>query len=208
MTQNHLEEFKALLKKEITADTNIEEHFSKIANILMNKLCIVGGRTKYRVTEIEFYYQDKNIRKFYDPYTHCYPEQLENGTWYFNLMGLDITFGNKSKNIFGGILIRNIRSINENPNYYVDGVSKSLRELFRGIEIDSKHSIYIEEINNNAFNDIPFAAKRIGLPRKDENADPLNFYEKPYRFIVEVNEPSHKFIGREEVRKKFNQKVN
>lgn len=99
-------------------------------NVLMvgNKIC--------KIVEVEFY-------KSPDPFIQCNPEQLEMGRFYFHrtptndgsisnydedvYKGLDITIGNKNKQIYSSILIRSITlndKIIEGPSNVIDFILK------------------------------------------------------------------------------------
>ena len=135
--------FSKDLLKEITL-TNSEETFRNFAEMFMNNYCLKVADKEYEFCEIEIYYNDKKNHN--DPYVHSKEEQLNFGTWYFNGFGLDITIGNKEKNIHGGILIRGVK---ENGKYF-NGPSIVLREIFSNFgEITNEDGIkfYIGQCN-------------------------------------------------------------
>jgi hypothetical protein len=176
----------------------LEEKFSTLAHYLMNNLCLVVADQSYRIIELEIYYHDS--KKHPDPYVHCDKKQLDAGKWYFNGAGLDITFGDYEKKIYGGILIRGIRKLGENP-YYISGPSNVLKEIFSNIGdiFSCKGSIYLRELNQDIFQAIetePIQAVRIGLKKKEEDVE--NYAEKKYRYLVELN-LQHKFKDKEKV---------
>ena len=72
----------------------LEERFDSHVHTLTNYLCLVVGNHPYRIVECEIYYYDKD--KHPDPYVHKRKQQLTAGKWYFNDMGLDITFGRQT----------------------------------------------------------------------------------------------------------------
>lgn len=181
--------------------------FDNIMEYVINHLCLVVGETRYRIVEAEVYY--KSI-KHPDPYTHGVTEQMTQGGWYFNGMGLDITFGRKAntvdENIYGGILIRGIRKL-DGENNYISGVSNCLKAMFASIQhiSDGRPSFYFVE-NENEY-DIPkyepVKSTRMGLTKKSDDED--NYWERPYRYIVELKE-AHKFRQKEDVVKGLLQK--
>jgi hypothetical protein len=176
----------------------LEEKFSTLAHYLMNNLCLVVADQSYRIIELEIYYHDS--KKHPDPYVHCDKKQLVAGKWYFNGAGLDITFGDYEKKIYGGILIRGIRKLGENP-YYISGPSNVLKEIFSNIGdiFSCKGSIYLRELNQDIIQAIetePIQAVRIGLKKKEEDVE--NYAEKKYRYLVELN-LQHKFKDKEKV---------
>lgn len=183
-----IEHFKSLLQKEIVVDT-IDKHFAEIADCLMNHLCLKVGEKSYRIIEIEFYYLDE--KEHHDTFSHKNEEQLKNGTWYFNGFGLDITFGNNELKRYGGILIRGIRTIEENPKYF-SGPSVLLKELFKnlGSIFESSNSFVLESYNHSQIKaEKIINSPRINLPKSKANND---FFEKKYRYITELN-VVHKF---------------
>ncbi|MCG9910491.1 MAG: hypothetical protein MH137_04240 [Flavobacteriales bacterium] len=204
-----LNEFKKLIQG-LTANENVEEYFDKIAELLMNSICLEVGRSLYRIIEIEFYYNDKNGHN--DPYVHNDDMQLSAGMWYFNGMGLDITIG--GDNVFGGILIRGIRTIEEKPKY-ISGPSNVLKELFSKIgDVFSFEKMEgglmgmaLREVDSNDFKYEAtklFKSKRIGLTRKPE--DVKGFIDFSYRYLVDVDR-GHKFKDKTKVvLELFNQK--
>jgi hypothetical protein len=101
--------------------------------------------TTYRIKELEVYYHDKTITR---PLRSLFIEQLFAGKWYFNGAGLDITFGDYEKKIYGGILIRGIMKFGENPRY-ISGPSNVLKEIFSNIGniVTGKGTICLRELN-------------------------------------------------------------
>lgn len=176
----------------------LDDKFSALAHYLMNYLCLVVADQPYRITELEIYYHDKKNHP--DPYVHCAPEQLFAGNWYFNGAGLDITFGDYEKKIYGGILIRGIKKFGENPRY-ISGPSNVLKEIFSNIGnvVTGEGGICLRELNQEIIQAIetePIQAVRIGLNKKEEDIE--NYAEKKYRYLVELN-LQHKFKDKEKV---------
>jgi len=102
--------------------------FEAIADKLLNHHVIQNHESKYRLTEIEFYWtspthKDDSTykRRHVDP---------ENGDWFFHYSGVDIALKNEELNGFGGILIRSIYSLEEKKVY--NGPLVSLMKLFSG----------------------------------------------------------------------------
>jgi len=219
-------ELKIFLERLETTQTvkekkEIQTRFDELADYLMNKLCIAVNDKHYRIVEIEMYYYHKD--KHADPYVHGYPEQLNCGTWYFHYsgLGLDITFGNKEKNIYGGILIRSIKELDENPKY-INGPFNVLKEIFPKMTIETGgKGICIEALQEKHQKEFTqkdiYIGKRIGLTKealdrrenkrqehdKDyvKKEDPKRDYENiDYRYIVEKNEPNNKVKKKTEVK--------
>jgi len=176
----------------------LDDKFSALTHYLMNYLCLVVVGQPYRITELEIYYHDKDNHP--DPYVHCSPEQLFAGNWYFNGAGLDITFGDFEKKIYGGILIRGIMKFGKKKRY-ISGPSNVLKEIFSAIGniVTGKGGICLRELNKEviqAIEEEPIHAVRIGLTKKNEDTE--NYAEKKYRYLVEVN-LQHKFKDKEKV---------
>ena len=176
----------------------LDDKFSALTYYLMNYLCLVVADQPYRITELEVYYFDKDMHP--DPYVHCSSEQLFAGNWYFNGAGLDITFGDYEKKIYGGILIRGIMKFGENPRY-ISGPSNVLKEIFSNIGniLTGEGGICLRELNKEVIQTIetePIQAVRIGLTKKKEDTE--NYAEKKYRYLVEIN-LQHKFKDKEKV---------
>jgi len=176
----------------------LDDKFSALTHYLMNYLCLVVADQPYRITELEVYYHDKDNHP--DPYVYCSSEQLFAGNWYFNGAGLDITFGDYEKKIYGGLLIRGIMKFGENPRY-ISGPSNVLKEIFSHIGniVTGEGSICLRELNKEVIQAIetePIQAVRIGLTKKKEDTE--NYAEKKYRYLVELN-LQHKFKDKEKV---------
>jgi len=172
---------------------NEKEWFSAIAYCLMNDLCLNVGKNRYRITECEFYYSDIDHE---DPYIHGEPQQITTGQLYYNKAGgLDITFGQETYPAWGSILIRGMRNLATNE--YINQISKIVSEVFvaLGNIVEGKACIYLSEIEEGKFKlEKPIVSRRVGLRKKE--GDNENYFEKPYRFIVELV-PEHKFRDKE-----------
>lgn len=192
---NELTNFFNLLKG-IPEYKNIEDRFDAIADYLMNYLCFDVGRLAYRIIEVEIYYYNKVIHP--DPYVHCAKEQLSTGEWYFNGFGLDITFGDKNNDIYGGILIRGIKKLHKTEEY-ISGPSNVLKEIFSNLGGICGVGLGLclrEFVSDEVVNMKPIKTSRIGLVKKMEDSD--NYHKKQYRYLVEIN-LQHKFKEKEKV---------
>ena len=156
----------------------LENDFERIASEIMNDWILQVEASKYRITEIEFYFKsDKHL----DNYTHGHEIQKKIGHWYFHGSGVDITFGND--NYYGGILIRALYNLDSNSNKYIYGPIKVVTEL-----LGSLTSVYyntfalglISDKEKSIQKEKPIAAPRVGLNSK---TDPT-MHEKLYRFLV------------------------
>jgi hypothetical protein len=175
---------------------NEKEWFSSVAYRLMNDICLNVGKNRYRITECEFYYLDKDNHE--DPYVHGEQQQMTTGQLYYNKAGgLDITFGNASYPTFGGILIRGIKNLE--TNQYINQITKIVSEVFiaLGNIVKEKGCIYLSELEEGKIKiEKPIQSTRIGLRERED--DKKNYLDKPYRFIVELL-PEHRFKEKEKV---------
>lgn len=174
----------------------LDEKFSSLAESLMNNLYLVVADQNYKIIELEIYYHDKFNHP--DPYVHCAAEQLFAGNWYFHGAGLDITFGDSEKEIYGGILIRGIMKLGENPSY-ISGPLNVLKEIFSNIGniINGKGGICLRNLNQELIPVIkPNQSARIGLTKKRDDTE--NYAEKKYRYLTELK-LQHKFKDKAKV---------
>jgi hypothetical protein len=129
---------------------DLEKAFDDIAVELLRNTKLVSGKSGYLIKEIEFYFDSVHYRHP-DPYAHSNQfkselRQAEFGEWYFHHFkspeaflknkhpGLDITFGNKRHMNFGGILLRQVESIETNGR--IDGINKIVKAIANDIGID------------------------------------------------------------------------
>jgi hypothetical protein len=195
--KSRLAEFWNILNGRIEFDS-LDAKFSALTHYLMNYLCLSVAEQSYRIIELEIYYYDKNEHP--DPYVHCSKEQLLAGKWYFNGAGLDITFGNQKKGVYGGILIRGVKKMDKKEQF-ISGPSNVLKEIFLSIGdvVNSESSIYLRGLEQGIVwdNEIePVKSIRIGLTKKKSDVE--DYANKYYRYLVEMN-IEHKFKDKEKV---------
>jgi hypothetical protein len=168
----------------------ISNHFDQIAQYLFQDCQIYIGDAKYQLTEIEFYYYD--AEKHPDSYAHKNDVQLDLGNWYFHGSGLDITFGNRSKKIYGGILIRGVKNLITNE--YISGPINALRAMMRNFQsVTEAYQMQLVEGEPIKISSI-IKSSRIGLnPKRDQKAA-TNYHQAPYRYLIDW-EPSIKGHG-------------
>jgi hypothetical protein len=172
---------------EVREPEELEKMFLELTSILINECELVVGKEKYRIVECEIYYYDE-AGSHKDPFAHKVVEQAEIGNWYFNGFGLDLTFGNGSKEegkrIYGGILLRAIKRL-DNSEYF-NGPTILLKEIFSKLgSIHSKeNSIYISEKTSDYDEKSKRIEtdKRIGLKR-EKNKD---YFNKKYRYMADI----------------------
>ena len=169
---------------------NVSKVFDQLAVTLLRQTVIVTPKNNFNLREIEFYLYDKDLHP--DTYAHKNKRQSEFGEWYFhrftdiepflksNRNGLDITFGNKEKGIYGGILIRKIENVQTKD--LIVGINKVARELIENIgrenvndiALGGGQSVFDKErklhlkVGNPNFSKAIFKTQRYGLTFKNE----------------------------------------
>ncbi len=178
---------------------DLESGFFEFASFLMNNLVLVVSEQPYRIIECEVYYHNSDLHP--DPYVHKRVNQKENGRWYFNDAGLDITFGNPDKNIFASFLIRGVQRLDASKQL-ISGPINVLREVFTqfGHITNCNNGIAVYEVEQGVEYQKPVAVGRVGLAHKAEDKE--RFDIKPYRFLIELH-AGHKFSGKEKVVKQL-----
>ena len=106
--------------------------FERAARTIMLEHDLVVGLPEQRrmhITSLELYLHSN---AWPDPNCDCNPEQRQSGTWYVKRNGynanrsrIDITCGNVSEGLFGGMLIRALDG--------VDGSGKAIKQIMRGV---------------------------------------------------------------------------
>jgi len=197
-----------LLKKitqvhtEVNEIIDFERFFYEAVEDLINGCYLKVGEAKVNLKEVEVYFHDAIYHP--DPYAHRNDTQLETGTFYvhrqtWNRGGIDITFGNREKKQFGGILIRGIESNGD----YISGpgnVKKYIAELLNIQE--TNHTSLQNEIHRVSLHKRPQdnAQKVYSLARKGLRFNKGDSIDKPfkpfifreYRFVVDLKK-EHKF---------------
>ena len=171
---------------------NVQEEMQCIASDLMNNWILRIGETEYRLTEIEFYYDQKGTHM--DPYIHGHKLQSEYGRWYFHGSGLDITIGRPGYS--ASILIRAI--FNTKTEEYIYGPLNVVSAILDSFGTFSLHNIAVGliEVPENTFKtEKPIAARRVGL-NKDKDPDK---WAALYRFLIMPKNKHADKTGIEEV---------
>lgn len=167
-----------------------EKAFDEVAIELLRQTKIVTPKDHFHLREVEIYYFDKDYHP--DPYAHKNKRQAEFGEWYFhrftvvatflnsNRNGVDITFGNKANNIFGGILIRKIQ--NTRTSELIVGINKVARKLIENVgeelideialgfgqkAFDKEQPLHLE-IDRNNYSSAIYKTQRNGLTFKED----------------------------------------
>jgi hypothetical protein len=156
---NDLEKLLINISTNKVQSQDLQEVFDEIAVCLLRQTKIVTPKDHFYLREIEIYFFEKENNP--DPYTHKNKRQSEFGEWYFhrftdittflnsNRNGLDITFGSKAKNIFGGILIRKMQNLKTDE--IIVGINRVVRKLIENIGEENVNEIALG-IGQKAFN--------------------------------------------------------
>ena len=170
----------------------LEQHFNKAANMLLNNAILHIDGSKYRLTEIEFYFYKQAFHE--DPYIHRHQLQLLAGTWYFHGSGLDITFGDGVN--YGGILIRGMQCLNSDESKFINGPLNVVTEIFKCLgKISVKdHVILLEETNTLPGQEV-VRSTRVGLKRNHD----AGFSNKYYRYITFVFDKDNNYAEKTKV---------
>jgi len=135
-------------------------------------------------------------------YFHRYGSKgYKSGTY----KGLDLTFGTKLKNLFGGILIRSIQNLSTGEliegscncvtaifkQFGVSEVNEFLDKVQKGFDktkvLDSSNVIHIVENDKAVLKHEIFKSSRVGLTLKGEEEERFRFIFKNYRFMLWPN---------------------
>jgi hypothetical protein len=180
---------------------DIDRLFDEIAVVLLRQTKIVTPKNQFHFREIEIYFYDKHSHP--DTYVHKNKRQLKFGEWYFhrytdiesflksNRNGVDITFGNEQKGVYGGILIRKIQNIKTGD--LIVGINKVTRELIENIGKENTNHIALNcgnfafnkskvlhlEVDGNNYSSPIFKTQRNGLTFKNEEIANC-FYKAAY----------------------------
>lgn len=114
---------------------DLQAEFKRMAEILFEQFVIIKfDETKYCLADIEFYIL---ARWHQDFYSYGKEQQKTFGKLWRHYSGLDLTFGDESQNIWGGILIRAVIEM-KNWNLF-DGCTIAYDELTKGqVEFDEQ----------------------------------------------------------------------
>lgn len=120
----------------------IPPQFRRAASALLGRAVLVARDTRYRFTELEFYYRGGDHG---DPFVHGHPLQRTRRRWYFHrrgesyvggsFKGLDITLGDGAAH--GGMLIRGLQSIDgDGDGAVIDGPCRCVEALLAAAGYD------------------------------------------------------------------------
>lgn len=173
----------------------------KIAKILMQSYCLKVANQKFYFAEIEFYlHSDQHP----DPYVHQNDKQLDFWKFYVhpkdgNYGGIDITIGDKLKNLYGGVLIRGVKSKN---GQFFSGPNLFKKEIYRLLKVDNFESLQniidqdvkIVDCDDQKGSENFFRSTRVGLrPKYEDYCEDGRYIYKLHRFIAFPDEKEHSY---------------
>ena len=185
---------------------NLEDEFQRIANDLISNYSLRSVTHTYNFAEIEFYLYHTDHP---DKSAHCNDHQLEYGHWYFHRYkngnikvgtrkGLDITFGNKDRKCYAGILIRALQNSKDDRDYIygpskvVDRILEDCNCSYLNIEKSDALENEILRIKQGGTDRKVFACPRHNLGKNT----PEEYLKKRYRFFSYANKVHY---GKEKV---------
>lgn len=188
-------------------DLNFDHWFLRIAQRLLYGCRLVANGVPLRIIETEAYYHGPGHE---DPFAHCDPVQLTPGRWYFHrtggqyrggsFKGLDLSFGDRALNAYGGMLIRGVMlpdgTVIDGPSLTVDYLLRltgypTVKELDAelGEQLAWWHGLplRLEELPQQVTS--PHIGSRVGLSLKKRVYSPndraFKYLFRNYRFLSE-----------------------
>jgi hypothetical protein len=194
---------------------DIKGRFIDSAQSIMCSNELVYGEHRWQITALELYLFT-NSEIWRDPYIHKNDEQRESGTWYVhqrgilkpnfrapNWSGIDITCGSRTKDIYGGLLIRQISKKKGsatamkaivrgefepriNKDKWTPSESKTIKNEIHKRKIDSDPpSLRLEPCTTK--DESLWIGPRIGLRKRDtdhKNPEGVSFGNAPLRIAT------------------------
>ncbi len=160
----------------LNIDIASEKKFKEIADKLFHEFAIETHDSKFRITELEFYWNSPDhidnttySRKYVNP---------KSGDWFFHYSGVDIALKNENNSGHGGILLRSIYDIEKEERY--KGPMVCAMRLFsctNAFEDTIKTKIIPYQFPKTEIN----SSERVGLGinAKENNSD-----KRQYRFFI------------------------
>ncbi len=168
----------------LTNMNNVTNSFDRIAKKLINDFILIVNDSKFRFTEIEFYYHHNG--KHEDNITH--EHKRKQGMWRAHNQGFDITFeGNEIS--CGGILIRGLKQ--ESNNKYTNGPRRCIFQIFEKFNNinGSKNIIEIKYKPKKKPKTIFKTIRQLSDKQKKKK-----YANKYYRYYTEIEEWQSKHI--------------
>lgn len=167
---------------DLNIDVNaLEASFDQIAKQLFQNYILRVGKYRYRLTEVEFYYN--NATSTLDNFAHIHSSDFLHGTWRLHGAGFDIVL-KQNGGYYGGILLRGLQPLDEAlqpiSGSYIDGPWNSATAciMHKG-DVTVPTPFYLEVLDaplKIAFKKSP----RVGLFLK--NKKDLEYICKPWRY--------------------------
>lgn len=172
---------------------DVDYFFTEIAATLQHEIVIRTAASAFRITELELYYHGRNHP---DPYVHKGPEQLKHLHWYFNkASSLDLTFGDKEANSFGGILLRGLQQVPLGPtdapasaDVYTSGPRNIVRTLvahWGSALYNSFHFGLANAPEPTPRPMQPWRTQRFGLVLRTDDTSENPYFARTYRFLTD-----------------------
>jgi hypothetical protein len=182
---------------------DVDYFFTEMAATLQHQLVVRTESKTFRITELEFYYHSRNHP---DPYVHKGAEQLKHLHWYFNqATSLDLTFGDRDTNSYGGILLRGLQLLSTDPADevtpaypYLMGPQLLTRALVASWGSALHGATYLGLDENPAPTEIPASAwrtARVGLSSKRDPTCRGPIASWPTRAIYPISTTRRKFAS-------------
>lgn len=163
--------------------SNIEQSFDQIANQLLNEYLLSVGNVHYQLTELEFYYHNKEAR-IEDNFAHTHGDQYKDGAWRLHGAGLDIIL-KKIGVYYGGILIRGIQELDSElepiKDRVIDGPWNTATICIRQMgAVENPNPLFLRKRTKKQGRTF-IKSPRVGLFLK--NTKDLEYICKPWRYL-------------------------
>lgn len=190
------EQLHDLLYQVSEADAqDVDFMFTRIADLLLNRLLLCVGAQRYRLREIEFYFRRPDVHD--DPYIHGEAEQQQTGRWYYNLAGgIDLTFGRQELGTWGGILLRGVERVPPAPDElgrvqlmktgYVSGPQNVLRDILASLNgvFEQPLGLWLDEVYSTP-EEVKWRVRRYNLKHKPAADADQDYLNRRYRFLLD-----------------------
>lgn len=178
----------------------IEKSFVRIATDLFSNWQLKINNTDFLFTEIEFYLFKEEIHP--DKSTH--EHQVEKGYWRAHSQGLDISLGFDEETYDGGILIRGLKTL-DNQNF-INGPRRVITKIFDEFGLSTSQNNGLVLMPKESLPRTIFRTVRTGIT---ENNSP-GYSEMKYNFFCDADLWNKKHYSKDIMSKFLNnpEKVN
>lgn len=175
-----MESFKQNIEAVLTSNSSdYSSEFKELAKELMNNYLLIINSAGYKITEIEFYLNNKEDNL--DIFAHKH-DNYQTGQLRLHTSGVDIAI--KNKNFYGGILIRGLKS----DEHYIEGPWRVLETIIKSFSIDKQNSL---EFKREKLEQLPiYQSPRAGLSiflNKDIESQKKHIFNN-WRFFTHPHE--------------------